>query len=507
MRNVLLIAGLLSAHFSFSQNLIPNSSFEDITCPENSINSIVKTSSWYAVNSDAYWIHADCPIPRAIAEPVFGIDPDLEPFDQEGYISLEGGIRASGITSMEGVGIALDRPMQAGKAYLVEWAYADILFRQGNAHPGLPCGDIPDRHLSLWAGMDSIRVGVVDTFILGVPVGKSIQANAKPVITKPIEPKKGGLAEWRTVSGCFIAPDDASHIALIGDNEMYAGLDNCREPFSPGILYFMAVAIDNLVLYEVPESLSGTSLICPDGGWVDLSEIVPGHLFAKASFAWEDGCTDARRIIREPGRYQVRMILDCVEVPVSIEVSGAEPCLLTRYDTLHPADTLISTLVCTDRATEPLDLRTIIPQAFQAEMTVRWTDGRNDLVRELLTAGNYEVAVSSPCHTYFITIQATEETCLAGAYIPNAFSPNGDGRNDEFRPYFSERWSVLDYKLIIRDRWGNVVFQSNDPTETWSGRGAQGDYPQGSYFYQVAYSLDNPDQTRATESGTVQLIR
>ncbi len=507
MRKAAIISWLLLPLTSLGQNLIPNPGFEDIDCPNNSINSIITTRTWYAVNSDAYWIHDNCPIPRNIAEPVFGIDPDLAPFAQEGYMSLEGGIRASGITSMEGVGIALDQPMQAGKAYLVEWAYADILFRQGNAHPGLPCGDIPDRHLSLWAGTDSIRVGVVDTFILGVPVGKSIRANAKPVITKPIEPKKGGLAEWRTVSGCFIAPDDASHIALIGDNEMYAGLDNCREPFSPGILYFMAVAIDNLVLYEVPETLTGSALICPEGSWVDLSEIVPVHLFAKASFTWADGCTDPRRIIREPGTYEITMLLDCVEVPITVGVSTTDPCVPTRYDTLHPPDTLIATLVCTDRNTVPVDLRRVIPEAFQAEMTVRWPDGGNELVRELIAAGTYEVQVSSPCHTYFITIIATEEACLAGAYIPNAFSPNGDGRNDVFRPYFSERWTVLDYKLVIRDRWGNIVFQTNDPTETWSGRGARGDFPQGSYFYQVAYSLDNPDQTRATESGTVQLIR
>jgi len=507
MRTAVLIYGLMFPLASIGQNLIPNASFEDIDCPDNTINSIISTRTWYAVNSDAYWIHDDCPIPRAIAEPVFGIDPDLSPFDQQGYMSLEGGMRLSGVTSMEGVGIELGQPIQAGKAYLVEWAYADILFRQGNAHPGLPCGDIPERNLSLWIGQDSIQVGAMDTFILGVPVATGIRANADPVYSAPITPKKGGLAEWRTMSGCFIAPKDGSHIALIGDNELYTGLDDCRQPLSPGILYFMAVAIDNLVLYEIPESISGRALICPDGGWVYLSEVIPDHLFAKATFQWEDGCTDTRRILREPGSYQVTMFLDCVEVPVSIEVSGTEPCVVTRYDTLHPADTMISTLVCTDRATVPLDLRTIIPQAFQADMTVRWPDGRTDLVRELIAAGTYEVQVSSSCHTYFMTIVATEESCLAGAYIPNAFSPNGDGRNDVFRPYFSERWTVLEYELLIRDRWGNVVFQSKDVTEAWSGRGAQGDYPQGSYYYQISYALDNPDQTRATESGTVQLIR
>ncbi|MFL5753144.1 MAG: gliding motility-associated C-terminal domain-containing protein, partial [Bacteroidia bacterium] len=53
-------------------------------------------------------------------------------------------------------------------------------------------------------------------------------------------------------------------------------------------------------------------------------------------------------------------------------------------------------------------------------------------------------------------------------YIPNAFSPNGDGINDSFYP----KWTGVDekqYEFWIFDRWGNQLFFTNDPTRQWDG--------------------------------------
>jgi gliding motility-associated-like protein len=53
-------------------------------------------------------------------------------------------------------------------------------------------------------------------------------------------------------------------------------------------------------------------------------------------------------------------------------------------------------------------------------------------------------------------------------YIPNAFSPNGDGTNDIFNVY-SHGMSNKNYQLMIFDRWGNHIFTSNDILTGWNG--------------------------------------
>ena len=54
-------------------------------------------------------------------------------------------------------------------------------------------------------------------------------------------------------------------------------------------------------------------------------------------------------------------------------------------------------------------------------------------------------------------------------YIPNAFTPNGDGRNDIFIPVFNDTLKIEDYNLEIYDRFGIQIFQSDNPNVGWDG--------------------------------------
>lgn len=53
-----------------------------------------------------------------------------------------------------------------------------------------------------------------------------------------------------------------------------------------------------------------------------------------------------------------------------------------------------------------------------------------------------------------------------GLYIPNAFTPNGEGNNDVFMVY---GWGLLSVNLEIFDRWGTLLFSSNDQATGWDG--------------------------------------
>ncbi|MBL0180740.1 MAG: gliding motility-associated C-terminal domain-containing protein [Chitinophagaceae bacterium] len=89
-------------------------------------------------------------------------------------------------------------------------------------------------------------------------------------------------------------------------------------------------------------------------------------------------------------------------------------------------------------------------------------------------------------------------------YIPSAFTPNRDGKNDVFKSYFGE--NVTEYHLQILDRYGNLLFESTDKNKGWDGTYKGVAQPQGSYIWVINYQLkDNPDKQLL--KGSVLLIR
>lgn len=91
-------------------------------------------------------------------------------------------------------------------------------------------------------------------------------------------------------------------------------------------------------------------------------------------------------------------------------------------------------------------------------------------------------------------------------YIPNAFSPNGDGKNDIFIPYFTGI-SDKNYEFRIYDRWGNLTFSTKDYTVGWNGKfnNSGGHSPEDVYVYVVSFrDMQNiPKQLK----GKVTLLR
>jgi len=71
--------------------------------------------------------------------------------------------------------------------------------------------------------------------------------------------------------------------------------------------------------------------------------------------------------------------------------------------------------------------------------------------------------------------------------IPNAFTPNGDGLNDSFKPFPS---LVTDYKMIIFNKFGEKVFESFDINIGWDGY-FKGKIVQDVYVYVIEFKLDD----------------
>ncbi len=94
-------------------------------------------------------------------------------------------------------------------------------------------------------------------------------------------------------------------------------------------------------------------------------------------------------------------------------------------------------------------------------------------------------------------------------YIPNSFSPNGDGINDLFSLYSSEEGLIV-RNLDIFDRWGNALYHQealpvNDPTQGWDGQWRSKQMDPGVYVYVI--ELEHLDGSRQILKGDVTILR
>ncbi|RQO30098.1 hypothetical protein DBR32_10960 [Taibaiella sp. KBW10] len=78
-------------------------------------------------------------------------------------------------------------------------------------------------------------------------------------------------------------------------------------------------------------------------------------------------------------------------------------------------------------------------------------------------------------------------TVIDGMKIPNAFTPNGDGKNDVFRIANVGYQGVEEFRII--NRWGQVVFETINGTDGWDGQYKGQPAEMGTYFYSIRLRL------------------
>ncbi len=89
-------------------------------------------------------------------------------------------------------------------------------------------------------------------------------------------------------------------------------------------------------------------------------------------------------------------------------------------------------------------------------------------------------------------------------YFPNAFTPNGDNKNDFFSPYGE---GILELELFIYDRWGKEVFTSHSMSDVWDGGSKNGaeNYSEGVYVYRA--NVTDYKRGKHEFTGSVTLVR
>jgi gliding motility-associated-like protein len=86
-------------------------------------------------------------------------------------------------------------------------------------------------------------------------------------------------------------------------------------------------------------------------------------------------------------------------------------------------------------------------------------------------------------------------------YIPNSFSPNGDGRNETFRAYGN---AIAGASMKIFNQWGELIYEGSDNTTGWDGKHKGKLQPMGVYFYVIKIKLTNG--TDSNRKGSINLL-
>lgn len=145
---------------------------------------------------------------------------------------------------------------------------------------------------------------------------------------------------------------------------------------------------------------------------------------------------------------------------------------------------------------ELCDNSSIIISSLISADSYWWSFGTANKQLEILNAGVYwlKAAIGNCVLTDTIVITS----CGSNFYIPNAFSPNGDGINDWFEPIFTR---VKNFELNIYDEWGKLTTTLNPNSSKWHGNEAI----TGVYVY-LGWYIDENNTTKQTK-GTITVLK
>jgi gliding motility-associated-like protein len=207
------------------------------------------------------------------------------------------------------------------------------------------------------------------------------------------------------------------------------------------------------------------------------------------AYAWNNGTTLPQLTVSAAGLYWVNVTDgNGCEARDSLQILA----IYRRPSGFLPKDTTIC----------PREQLLLLPAGNFADYT--WSDGSSERQATLTHAGTYwlEVTTVDGCTAREYTI-VTEKVCKQVLYFPTAFTPNNDGKNDVFKP--TAFGTLKHFRLMIFNRWGQQIFQSNDPGRGWDGKIAGQEQATGVYVWQCVYQFQ--DEPQKNEKGTMALIR
>lgn len=236
------------------------------------------------------------------------------------------------------------------------------------------------------------------------------------------------------------------------------------------------------VQFDAPD-LGADVTVC-EGEPVTFS-VVPGG----ASVTWSTGSTADGITVTSSGIYTVTFELDGCTASDAVQVVMNE---MVDEVSLGPERS-----ICPG---DPLTLDATVAGANYA-----WSTGESTSAIEVTQPGTYTVQVTGPCINATASVVIALGDCEPAVYVPNSFTPNGDGFNDIF--FASVDGPMIDFTMDIFDRWGERIHSTGLPA-TWDGTVKGEPAQDGVYVYKVRYRAKVNGTANARELiGHVTLLR
>ena len=238
---------------------------------------------------------------------------------------------------------------------------------------------------------------------------------------------------------------------------------------------------------------------CPMYGCDDLSvsfqivliegDTIETHIYSKPVCSWDNKCTIG--IQNENGSV-------CDTIP-----NKNRNC--TSWSASREGYRYVPTSLDTYTVTEiPYRMEPITPGD---KISYQWFKGP-----EFLSDQQTIVVAPDRTTTYHIyctlcsgEILTDQMTVYVTPYMPNAFTPNGDGNNDDFKIVGLPPENITEFNIQIFNRWGQIVFATNDILHSWDGTFNGEICPEGDYTWVIFYE-DNK-KTKTSNKGTLTLLR
>ncbi len=194
-----------------------------------------------------------------------------------------------------------------------------------------------------------------------------------------------------------------------------------------------------------------------------------------SSYLWQNGVTTPSLLADNSGLYWV-------------QVTDRYGCMKTDSINIRFTDLYLS--IVHDTTTTPEKPVLLMPLT---NGTISWE------FSNALSCEKCQNSIASPAVTTTFHVTSKKDGCMVKDsvkvnvlkedffYIPSAFSPNNDGRNDVFRPVAN---GVREYKIQLYNRWGQLIFQTNNIREGWNGKFHNINQPVGVYIYIINYKND-----------------
>ena len=220
-----------------------------------------------------------------------------------------------------------------------------------------------------------------------------------------------------------------------------------------------------------------------------VSSTVAGNVYQ-----WSNGQNTPTISVTGAGSYTVR-------------VSNPNGCTGAASVQINDRPAPVVTLIPEYRLCTPQGLSTTLTAGGPSSLSFVWLRG-NEVGRTLTVSavGPYSVRATDPAGCTVVASTRVVDFCTPRVFIPEAFTPNGDGRND-FLDVYSTYTSGFELKIF--NRWGEVVFVSHEPENIkWDGSYRGEVYPPMMYAYVISYgSQYDPLMPRVVQRGSVLLIR